>query len=77
MITLFSSYDLGEYIRKREQELSREIDAYDENSILNVSIEDLCDYFESKYRIGSIVLRKDKIYIKWNGEVETQKYFHC
>lgn len=73
MITLFSSYDLGEYIRKQEQELSREIDAYDENSILNVPIEDLCDYFESKYRIGSIVLRKDKIYIKWNGEVETQK----
>lgn len=73
MITLFSNYDLGEYIRKQEQELNREIDAYDENSILNVPIEDLCNYFESKYQIDPIVLRKDRIYIKWHSEVETPK----
>lgn len=73
MMTLFSSYDLSNYIRKQEQELDQEINAYDENSILNISIEDLCDYFENKYRIDPIVLKKDKIYIKFHGEVEVPK----
>ena len=41
---LFCKHDLRGVIQYQEEELGKEIDGYDRDYILNVSVEDLCDY---------------------------------
>ncbi|MBW2066928.1 MAG: hypothetical protein JRJ03_18620 [Deltaproteobacteria bacterium] len=47
-----------------------EIESYDTDYILNVSIEDLCDYLEEKHIINPLIIRGDNVYIKNQGEVD-------
>jgi hypothetical protein len=67
---LFHKYDLGEVIEHRKAKLNEEVDGFDRNYILNASVDDLCDYLESEYRLSPVLLQKDKIYIKEHGETE-------
>jgi len=65
---LFSKYDLRKVLEGQEIKLSSEIEGYDRNYILNVSINDVCDYLEDKHRIKPIDLKKDSIYLKQHGD---------
>ena len=67
---LFYKYDIRKVIEQHDIKLSQEIDGYERNYILNASVDDLCDHIESEYRIQSVVLHKDKIYIKHHGEAQ-------
>src|SRR3989338_5245936 len=67
---LFHKYDLRQVIEGHEAKLSSVIESYERNYILNVSIEDLCGYLVNEYTIHSIVLQKDKIYIKQHGDAQ-------
>lgn len=67
---LFHKYDLRKVIESQENKLQAEIDGYDRNYILNVSIDDLCDHLEDKYKIDALVLHKDKVYIKQHGDAQ-------
>jgi len=67
---LFSTYDLRSVIGEQNKKIIEEINGFDKNYILNTSIEDLRDYLESKHHINPLVLQKDKIYIKSNGDVD-------
>ncbi len=58
---LFSNHDLRKVLQHQEMELFREIDEIDGNRLLNTNVEDLCDYFEQKYKIEVPQLREDEI----------------
>jgi len=58
---LFSDYDLYSVLQRQEAELFREIDEIEGSRLLNSSLEDLCDYFEQKYRFEPPRLREDEI----------------
>ena len=47
----------------QRRSLQSEIDAIDENRLLNTSVDDLCDYFEDKFRINVPVLHEDRIVV--------------
>ena len=47
----------------QRRSLQSEIDAIDENRLLNTSVDDLCDYFEEKFRIDVPVLHEDRIVV--------------
>ncbi len=67
---LFQKYDLRGVIDNQEKKFQAEIDGYDRNYILNVSIDDLRDHLEDKYKIDALVLHKDKVYIKQHGDAQ-------
>ena len=67
---LFCKYDLRKVIENQEKKVQLEIDGYDRNYILNVSVDDLSNHLESKYRIEPIVIYKDKAYIKHHGDAQ-------
>ena len=58
---LLSKIDWSSVDRHQRQRLLEEINALDGNRVLNSSIDDLCDYFEKKYRVDVPVLRLDEI----------------
>ncbi len=58
---LFSKVDWSSVDRHQRQRLLEEIGALDGDRLLNSSIDDLCDYFEKKYRVDVPVLRLDEI----------------
>jgi len=60
-ILLFSDYDLNSVLQRQEAQLLKEIDALEGNRLLNTSVEDLCDYFEQKYRVEVPRLRESEI----------------
>lgn len=60
-ILLFSDYDLYSVLQRREAEMLEEIDALDGNRLLNTSVDDLCDYFEQKYKLEVPRLRESEI----------------
>ena len=67
---LFHKYDLRKVIEEHEAKFSSVIEGYEKNYILNVSVEDLCDYLVDEYKINPIVLQKDKVYIKQHGDAQ-------
>jgi hypothetical protein len=60
MERLFRDYDLREEMESRRQHIAREIGSLNSNYILNANIEELCDYFENKYRYEVPVLNTDE-----------------
>lgn len=58
---LFSKVDWFSVDQHQRKRLAAEINELDGNRLLNTSIEDLCDYFEKKYRVDVPVLRVDEI----------------
>ncbi len=59
--TLFSDPPLYIILDIQREKMKKEIDAYDGDSLLNTSIEDLCDYFEEKYKFDIPQLKEDEI----------------
>lgn len=58
---LFADHDLREVLQHQEAKLFEEIDKLGGERLLNTPIEDLCDYFEQKYKVHPPQLREDEI----------------
>ncbi|HNP97134.1 MAG TPA: hypothetical protein PKJ63_15950 [Cyclobacteriaceae bacterium] len=58
---LFSNVDWFSVDQHQRKELAKEIDSINGDRLLNSSVDDLCDYFEKKYRIEVPVLRPENI----------------
>jgi hypothetical protein len=58
---LFSSVDWFSVQEDQKKRLIDEVTSVDGNRLLNTSVDDLCDYFEEKYRIEVPVLHEDQI----------------
>ncbi|NHQ82824.1 hypothetical protein HA051_14725 [Chromobacterium vaccinii] len=58
---LFNNVDWFSVDQHQRRELAKEIDSINGDRLLNSSVEDLCDYFEKKYKIEVPVLRPDNI----------------
>jgi hypothetical protein len=67
---LFHKYDLRAVIEHCKAKLKEEVDGFERDYVLNVSVDDLCDYLEKEYSLSPIILHKDKIYIKEHGEAK-------
>jgi ElaB/YqjD/DUF883 family membrane-anchored ribosome-binding protein len=60
---LFKDGELRNFIIERENKLSKEIENYETNYILNVSVSDLTEFTEKKFRLEAPILREEEIYI--------------
>lgn len=58
---LFNNVDWHSVDRRQRTEMAKEIDSINGDRLLNSSIDDLCEYFEKKYRINVPVLRPEDI----------------
>jgi len=58
---LFCKYDLRAALESQEKKIFEEIDGIDGNRLLNTSVEDLCDYFEEKYKIHAPQIKEEAI----------------
>jgi len=58
---LFSKFDWFSIDQQQRTQLVAEINELDGDRLLNTSVDDLCDYFEKKYRVEVPVLRQDEI----------------
>ena len=67
---LFHKHDLRAVIEHCKAKLKEEVDGFARDYILNVSVDDLCDYLENKFTLSPIALHKDKIYVKEHGEAK-------
>jgi len=57
---LFYKYDWSFVLQNQREELSAEISSIDGDRLLNTSTDDLCNYFEQKFRIDAPSLREDE-----------------
>ncbi len=58
---LFSNFDWFSVQEHRKKSLTDEIAQFDGNRLLNTSVDDLCNYFEKKYRLDVPILRNNEI----------------
>ena len=58
---LFNRNDLSRVLAAQEQAISKEVDALDENQILNSSHSDLCQYFVEKYTVDPVRIDEEGI----------------
>jgi hypothetical protein len=58
---LFAERSLFEVLGSREEEMLNEADGIEGARFLNTSVEDLCDYFEQKYRLDVPQLKDEEI----------------
>ena len=60
---LFSDYDWFSVQQYQLKKLEEAIADWDENRLLNTSVEDLCEYFVEEYRIDVPILDRDEIIV--------------
>jgi hypothetical protein len=70
MEILFSEIPWSNVEERVRSQLKHEIDIWDENRLLNASIDDLCQYFVDSYQINIPVINRDKIIINEPEETE-------
>lgn len=58
---LFNNVDWHSMDQHQRKELAKEIDGINGDRLLNTSVDDLCDYFEKKYKIDVPTLRPEDI----------------
>lgn len=58
---LFNNVDWHSVDQHQRKELTNEIDSINGDRLLNTSVDDLCDYFEKKYKIEVPTLRPEDI----------------
>lgn len=58
---LFNKVDWHSVDQHQRKELAKEIEGINGDRLLNTSVDDLCDYFEKKYKIDVPVLRPENI----------------
>lgn len=61
MATLFSQRQLSEFLRLRSLEMLAEVNDYSEEQILNISINDLCDYCEKQYSVEPLIVKTSEM----------------
>ncbi|MBC7350162.1 MAG: hypothetical protein H5U05_09340 [Candidatus Aminicenantes bacterium] len=61
---LFSNCELRQVLQQQETNMFKEIDEIEGNQLLNTSVEDLCDYFEQKYKLETPKLRENEIIVE-------------
>ena len=61
---LFCSVDWHTFTEGRQNELSREIDSYHPDRLLNTSTEDLSTYFVERYSIDVPILQETHIMVE-------------
>lgn len=67
---LFARGALQDFLATRQQELRREVQAFDRNHLLNVGETQLCDHLVSKYMLEAPTLRTDEIAVADESEVD-------
>ena len=58
---LFAKYDWFSVEENQKNQLKEEVASYDDNRLLNTSVDDLCEYFTDKYSIDVPLLQQDAI----------------
>ena len=58
---LFNNVDWFSVEQNQKQKLTEEIANIESNRLLNTSVDDLCDFFENKYRVDVPILREDEV----------------
>lgn len=58
---LFGDRLLRDYVLRRAQELTAEIDGFSEDYVLSTPTQELTDYLVHKYSIDPLVLREEEI----------------
>lgn len=66
---LFSNREVREVLEGCRQGLKNEIDGFDKNYILNVSLHDLAEHLISKYKLDVPILQEDQKQVISEGEV--------
>jgi hypothetical protein len=56
---LFCRGDLGDVLSRQEEAVSKDVERYDSNRLLNTPVDDLCAYFVDKLRIEPISVADD------------------
>ena len=73
---LFNRNDLSRVLAAQEQAISKEVDALDENQILNSSLSDLCQYFVEKYTVNPIRIDEEGIQVDYGDtQVDVSQRF--
>ena len=73
---LFSGVDWFSVEEQQKTELKNEVAKYDGNRLLNTAVDDLCHYFEEKYRVDVPVLQQDAIVVdQREAEVDVSRRF--
>jgi len=67
---LFAGGTLQDFLAARQEELRREVEAFDRNYLLNVGETQLCDHLVSKYTLEAPTLRADEIVVEDESEVD-------
>ena len=70
MEVLFSEVPWSNVEQRVKSQLKHEIDIWDENRLLNTSVDDLCNYFVDKYQIDIPVINRNEIIIEEPEETE-------
>jgi len=71
---LFSEYELNNVLRHQWEKLFKEIDEIEGNRLLNTNVEDLCDYFEQKYRFEPPQLREEEITVdQYEADIDVSR----
>jgi hypothetical protein len=74
---LFSDDQLRDVMEIRRRAVLKEIDSLAPNYILNASIDDLCNYFETKYRYAVPVLDMNGVCFEQDeAEIDVSQDFH-
>lgn len=58
---LFSKTSIKDYVRTREEEITKEINSIDGENLISKNLSDWCNYFEEKYSLSTPLLEKDEI----------------
>jgi hypothetical protein len=58
---LFNDVDWHSLDQHQRKEIAKEIDGINGDRLLNTSVDDLCDYFEKKYKIEVPTLKPENI----------------
>ena len=73
---LFDRHDLRGVLAAQEQAMSKEVDALDENQILNSSHSDLCQYFVENYTVDPVRIDEEGIQVDYgDAQVEVSQRF--
>lgn len=67
---LFSRASLSDVLRSQKEALKREIEEQDGNYLLNVSEDDLCQYYVSKYSLSAPSIDENNIHAEGPKEVK-------
>ena len=70
MTLLFSNSSLREYLDNLQINMIRELESCEYDYLLNVSIDDLCDYLMSKYSVEPPTLHDENMYLARKEEVK-------